>query len=348
MRVLETRNVHQILPQALEMLSRKSQVVVRDSRNGPVVMSPVPVTTVYHRPDERVLFHEWRDANPFFHFYESLWMLAGRRDVAPVARYVKRMADFSDDGEKFNAAYGHRWRHAHAGRSRVDQLASICEALTRNPDCRRQVLQIWDTGRDLNVPTKDAACNVTATFQIGGDGKLDLTVFCRSNDVIMGCYGANAVHYSVLHEYVARSIGAKLGRYSQISVNWHAYRVDLDRIGTRWTESDLFCPYSRGQVEPYPLMQTPREEWDRDVRLFVTRDGRAPDAMIEFRDPFFQDVAMPIVRAHDVYKDHGEGRERFDLALLALQRCKASDWKKACDEWLRRKRDAYLKKEETK
>ena len=49
-------------------------------------------------PCERVLLYPERNANPFFHLYESLWMLAGRNDVAGPARYAKNMNNYSDNG----------------------------------------------------------------------------------------------------------------------------------------------------------------------------------------------------------------------------------------------------------
>jgi hypothetical protein len=72
--------------------------------SGHRLMIDEPVMLHYERPTERVLFNKARDANPFFHLYEALWMLAGRNDVAPLAYYVKDMARFSDDGKTFNGA----------------------------------------------------------------------------------------------------------------------------------------------------------------------------------------------------------------------------------------------------
>ena len=43
------------------------------------------------------------------------------------------------------------------------------------------------------------------------NGRLQMTVHCRSNDIIWGTYGANAVHFSILQEYVAARIGVDLG-----------------------------------------------------------------------------------------------------------------------------------------
>jgi hypothetical protein len=47
-----------------------------------VLVSQTPVVTCYSAPTQRVLFSPMRDANPFFHLMEALWMLAGRDDVA--------------------------------------------------------------------------------------------------------------------------------------------------------------------------------------------------------------------------------------------------------------------------
>ena len=80
MHVIRARNVQEALVVGLQDLRRYG--VERESRNGPVVVFPEPVTTVCERPEERVLFHCERDANPFFHLFEALWMLAGRNDLA--------------------------------------------------------------------------------------------------------------------------------------------------------------------------------------------------------------------------------------------------------------------------
>lgn len=339
MKVIKARNVHQALPEALYQLSREARD--RESRNGPVVLFPEPVTTVYECPAERVLFWAERDANPFFHLMESLWMLGGRNDVEFVARYVERMRSFSDDGVTFHGAYGHRWR-VHFER---DQLQSIIAALRANRDDRRQVLAMWDARADLGRDGKDLPCNLLATFQIGTDGRLDMVVSNRSNDMIWGAYGANAVHFSVLQEFVARSVGVPQGRYYQVSANFHAYLETLrkvaplaDRAGDpmtpahlRWAGRD---PYADGRVEPYPLMSTDPETWLGDLEMFLDEGP-----VMGFRDPFFRRVAVPMAEAHRVYKTT-KGPGRFDDAIAVLEDCEASDWHLAAVEWIDRRRDA--------
>ncbi len=137
-------------------------VVRRPSRNGDVLMIDEPVTVTYEKPLERVLFNAVRDANPFFHLMESLWMLAGRNDVAPVAYYAKQMREYSDDGVSLNGAYGHRWRRAKVTGSSpedsivrdgeydtTDQLDVIVNHLKADPTSRRAVLQMWNVEDDL-------------------------------------------------------------------------------------------------------------------------------------------------------------------------------------------------------
>lgn len=337
MLIVNVRNVQRALPIGMQEMMERG--VRRNSRNGPVLQMPFPVSTIYSNPCERVMFHPWRDANPFFHFYESLWMLNGNNDVKSLTKYVKRMENFSDDGRTFNAAYGYRWRRARRWTEavrfwcgeRIDQLSMIIDGLRRNPECRRQVLQIWDHVYDLGTPTKDAACNVSATFQINADGALDMVVFCRSNDMIWGAYGANAVHFSFLLEYMASSIGVRVGSYTQISVNFHAYEDIYEQTRHRMRDHGLpDDPYTDSQISPYPIMRTTQSVWDEDLHAFMIADGEP--SRHDYRDSFFTDVAMPIVQAHRHYRAND-----LRSAHYAIARCQASDWRFACIEWLNRR-----------
>ena len=110
MEVIRARNVNDAWDQAKVLLNASH--IVRPSRVGEVWEYPVPVTTVYDRPQERILFNEERNVNPYFHFMEGLWMLSGSNEIAWLVQFNKRMVDFSDDGIIQHGAYGHRWRRA--------------------------------------------------------------------------------------------------------------------------------------------------------------------------------------------------------------------------------------------
>jgi thymidylate synthase len=223
--VIRAQNVRQAYSEG--MLYVRTHGREETTRNGPALVVPWPVVTVYERPDQRVLLDLARDANPFFHALEAFWMLAGRRDVESLMRYNAGMRKYSDDGEVFHGAYGHRWRH-HFGQ---DQLATIIRLLRENPNDRRIVLQMWDPSADLGRSGLDFPCNNLCYFRQAAPGVLDMTIACRSNDALFGAYGANAVHFSVLHEFVASMVGMELGSMHQISNNLHIYLETADRAG---------------------------------------------------------------------------------------------------------------------
>ena len=346
--VIRAENVHQALPLALKALVECG--VKRDSRNGPVLVFPEPVTTVYRNPTHRVLFWPDRDANPFFHFLESLWMLAGRNDVEYVARIVENMRSYSDDGTTFHGAYGKRWRN-HFSNS-TDQLNTVIENLKKNPDDRRQVVSMWDAEVDLNKQGKDLPCNLQVIFQITADSKLDMMVTNRSNDLVWGCYGANAVHFSYLQEYVASCVGVEVGVYRQVSANLHAYEETLtkvvpilDKYQTSYDLllSDPYCSIAdvvRGPtkdvVSPYPLINTHKANWDDELLMFMD-DPKA----VGFKDPFFRKLAVPLYETHRIYKET-QGPDRY---LKAIESCKDivdCDWALACRQWLERRYSNYL------
>ena len=133
MRVVYARNVNDALLKGLDMFNSETNYLVQESRNGTTYEIIDPVTTVFIKPWERVCLIHQRDANPFFHFIESLWMLAGRKDLETLTYFVKSMADFSDDGETLWGAYGWRWQSYF----NKDQVTIIIEMLKKNPEDRR-------------------------------------------------------------------------------------------------------------------------------------------------------------------------------------------------------------------
>lgn len=329
MLVINVRNVHEALPEAVHQI--KCIGVAEDTRNGEVLAAPYPVTTVYQMPRERVIFWPQRDANPFFHFYEALWMLGGRNDVASLTRFVKRMGQFSDDGEVFHGAYGHRWRR----HFKVDQLQLVIGNLRKNANCRRQVIGIYDPEVDLpnQEGKRDIPCNLVVHFMRRGRD-LDMTVFNRSNDIIWGAYGANAVHFSMLQEFIASFTGLQVGRYWQISDNWHAYTdtldqvKDLDMFAHQPPSSGIRTPYEE-DVQPYPMVnRTGLDEWLQDLGMFLAEEHSA----LGYRDKFFRHVALPMMSVHNLYK-----QKEYAMAKEATSDIRASDWRKAVTEWLARR-----------
>ena len=151
-KTINVRNVNHALHEACWWLRVAGERAT--TRNGEVIRAPGPVITIYQQPTERVLFNKRRNANPFFHLMEALWMLAGREDVDFPAYYVARMREYSDNGLLLHGAYGFRWRRAFLDADEaepIDQLTYLADHLKANPDSRRTVLAMWSAERDIPV-----------------------------------------------------------------------------------------------------------------------------------------------------------------------------------------------------
>ena len=338
MEVIESQGVSEAFYLGLQLL--KEGGIKRKSRAGDVVEYPEPVCTVYRAPEQRVLFYEERDANPFFHFFEAFWMIAGRQDVEYVSKFNKRMKEYSDDGVIFHGAYGYRWRNYFG----YDQHDRIVKRLGNIQGDRRAVLSMWDARMDLKKydqdNCKDLPCNTHIYFKVkpcddryeGKDIKnpaqLDMTVCCRSNDIIWGTYGTNAVHFSMLQEYLAARLNAQLGVYRHISDSFHAYSSVLEKV--KDIQPD-FKPYELWDYEVKPLVDDP-ESFKNELFRFLedphTKMGGA-------RNSIFPTVAYPMITAWEAYRNVKD----LEYAINVAATIEAKDWQIACVEWLKRRKE---------
>ncbi len=344
---VHTANVTTALAWGVDYMQQVEQTPANQisPRGARTIESPEPVCTVYWNPTQRVLMNPHRDANPFFHFFEALWMLAGRCDVEFVAKLNKQIASYSDDEDVIHGAYGFRWRSWFG----FDQLDFLVDLLREEPSTRRAVLTMWSPNGDTiaaeggvgGLSSKDVPCNTQVFFKVRR-GKLNMTVSNRSNDMLWGAYGANAVHMSMLLEYMAGRIGVEVGIYRQVSDSFHVY-LD-DKGGALWTKlkearkdrnSAAFeDPYR--QVQPRVArthavldvlpMGAGHADWALDLQTFFDSvDSDRTPGELAFSTPFFRTVVAPMWRTW-VHRDRG-----------MLVECHAPDWAAACNEWLERR-----------
>jgi thymidylate synthase len=354
MHIIHAKTPDEALCQALLDASRHSYLFSESqSRNGPVLRYKVPVTTVWSDPTNRILWNETRDANPFLHFIEAAWMLAGRNDLATVAKLTPQMASYSDDGHTLYGAYGYRWRH-HFG---FDQLQTIIEELRKNPETRRCVLQMWDGHEELKKAVtggKDCCCN-TAIYFDPLDGKLNMTVTNRSNDTVWGAYGANVVHMSILHEYVAAQTGLQLGTYYQMSNNLHLYTenevtcrlLKFDEVRNKWATPEYVVPeYAPSQPQGEDLFSDlGADDSDQEfkfalITMFLKFLNNETDIGYRTGPVNYMRILAVLMNTFNVYKRDGAASA---VAFLGEERVvRDSQWFLAAQEWLKR-RPSYKK-----
>jgi thymidylate synthase len=319
MKTITCRNVNDGFAEALWYM--RIQGVREDTRNGPVKSAVGPVIVEFTHPWERTHFCATRDANPFFHVMEAMWMLAGRNDVKWPASFAANIANYSDNGLTLHGAYGYRWLN-HFG---PDQIEAVIEHLKEDRETRRAVINMWDPISDLRMVKeggKDVPCNTHIYFRPRG-AFLDMTVCNRSNDLVWGLFGANVVHMSFLHEFIAAATGFQMGSYFQMTNNLHVYEQHWNLL----------------EHPPVPLQGAGA------VRVPLTDDGdyakmysdlcwflNAPDAEYRYHNSWFPRVLKPMYFAHKLYKQ-GKLGEAIDQAALVED----ADWSAACCLWLSRR-----------
>lgn len=336
MYVIRCSDINDALYQGTMMLRDFGQV--RKSRVGTTLEMDMPVTTVYDNPLYRVLINQERDANPFFHLMEALWILKGREDVKFLAMFNPRMADYSDNGVTFNAPYGYRLRVETCGRYQ-DQIEMIVGELAGKPDSRQVVGQIWDP-MDLDHDTKDKACNMQVVFRVRNSA-LDLTVYNRSNDMIWGAYGANNVQFSMLLEYVAAHVGIPVGRYFQVSNAFHVYTTGAG--GEVWNkikdQNWTYSPYLDGAFKNLVRMENDHmSDFDQDLTTFfncfdLSENLQEFCANITVDGPmltdYFNTLVVPMLLTFGDFKMFGKKEARNNVGMIL-----ADDWRTAALQWI--------------
>jgi thymidylate synthase len=339
MHVVRSRNVNDAWPQILRLITE--QGVKRQTRNGSALVVPEPVTVVYERPDECALFDPVRDHNPFFAVAEFLWLYAGRDDARWLDQFVHDFsARFAEADGHMHGSYGKRWRgHFKQPRSaalyrNLDQIDECVRLLRANPEDRQAVLQMWDPAVDLGVPgLKDRPCNLTIALR-ADNGRLDMTVFNRSNDACLGMAGANVVHMGLLQSCLAARIGLPLGRYSQVSNNLHLYEFTVKLCDQAAADAGALAPYPGTRA----LVDDP-DSFDEELREFMLDPHHFGAYRTRpVRNGFLRDTAWPLWVANEE-RNKRDDPYRYDHALAAARDVAAPAWRAAAVAWLERRRD---------
>ena len=247
------RSVNEALPVLCRDLLEKGQEV--KSRAGNTKELTFVGIELTH-PMEREVLLPSRKASYPAQIAETMWVLAGRSDMEFLAKYLPRARDFSDDGLVWRAGYGPRLRDAGIrintdGYKYVDPLWNVVELLRRDPETRQAVISIWSNHLDSGVQSLDIPCNNWLHF-LARDGRLNLHVATRSNDIIWGWSGINQFEWSALLQLVAELTGLEAGSLHFAISSLHLYerhwekaaKIADDRPPVRYGAPVLFGVHS--------------------------------------------------------------------------------------------------------
>lgn len=301
------RNTNTMMKQVYDDLLMNG--INEDSRNGPVRAFREPATFVYSHPEEMVNVCPIRDANPFFHIMEAVAMVAGHNSVEFLSHFNSNMSQYSDDGETYNAFYGTRMG---------EQLNQVITLLHKDPITRQAVIQLWSK-KDLLKKTKDKACNMSMVFRRFND-VLDMTVYCRSNDLIYGgVTGANIVHFPFIHAVICHELGCVQGEFTHVVNNAHVYY-----------DNPHFENMSK--MKPVDVSGMYLVEVDCDVvaiNYFCEVAKRLPAAIMPMPGggEYINGVLIPMYNTFARHKGNRNG-------LVGINAIKDDAWKLAAKQWL--------------
>lgn len=278
--------------------------VARETRGKKCYELPEPFMFKIIEPTARLVTILERKWNVTLPYAESLWLVSGRNDMEFIAHYLSRMSDFSDDGQYMRAGYGPRLRAfdgncqdyqiskpIYAKTHVVDQFKYVVDCFGKDSNTRRAVINIDDTLKDefdingILKETKDIPCTRLLHFLRNGmTGKLDLTVYMRSNDMLWGASAVNIFNFTFMQEYFSSILGMEIGNYYHIANNFHYYedkREMLEAIASVRDYSD----------EPFTYCKkfTSLKDFDEQINILSAEEVKMRNLDYRYDSGLFSD-----------------------------------------------------------
>ncbi len=191
---------------------------------------------------------------------ELVWFLSGRtdnqwlneRDVTIWDEWAtpEACARFGRPPGDLGPIYGFQWRHFGAkyrgAKSSTisydgeghDQIASLCHGLAADPNSRRHLVTAWNP-IDLSAMALQP-CHALWQVYVE-DGKLDLCLYQRSADLMLGV-PFNIACYALLAELLAFTHGFKARRFIHNIGDMHLYSNHVDKASQQLLRNPKALP----------------------------------------------------------------------------------------------------------
>lgn len=165
-------------------------------------------------PSDKVITTPQRKFNRPYADYEWDWYKSGNRDASEISEKAKIWKQMMVPGTtEVNSNYGYFW-------NKNNQLERAIQDLKTNKQTRRAIVVHYDIN-ELERYEYDTPCNDVLNFYIK-DGKLELTIFARSIDLVYG-FCNDQYTFAKLMEYVADRIECPIGSMHWFITNLHIY-----------------------------------------------------------------------------------------------------------------------------
>jgi len=225
--------------------------IVENRRTGKIVKQlDYPIILCLTDPTNNIISITERKNNLFATIFETIWVLSGSRDIRPLEYFLPRANQFSDDGITWRAGYGFRL-FSNCG----NQLETARKILQSDITSRQAVCSIWDPALDPDPTSKDNPCSNLLYFSVK-NGKLDLTLVVRSNDLIWGFSAINLFEFTTIQQIMAGMLNLPVGNYYHIVNNLHVYEHHFSLLNSLYFKTPnsfdiLFSSYNLSNYYNY-------------------------------------------------------------------------------------------------
>lgn len=173
--------------------------------------------------------------------YELLWFLRGETNIRYLNEHgVRIWNEWANEDGELGPVYGRQWRAwQSADGNTIDQISSVIDSITREPDSRRLIVSAWNVGELKKMALQP--CHILFQFYVG-DGKLSCQLYQRSADVFLGL-PFNIASYALLTHMIAQQCDLGVGDFQIVTGDTHLYENHLPQAELQLTR------------EPFPLPQ---------------------------------------------------------------------------------------------
>src|SRR5258708_2258298 len=207
---------------------------------------------------------------------QFIWMLRGDYEWEPMQFYTKSAERYTEDHRVMRGAYGFRFR----GPGYLNQLDWIMEKkLTHEEnqnarDSRRAIVSIYLPEFDQHEKKgAEVPCTALVQYLRRGD-TLHAITYMRSQNAFL-LLPVDIFLLSMLHEYVARSVGCDIGSYHHVCGSLHIYEKDVEKVRKAISDgSPPFDPMRDMPADVYGTMGSVANS-ERTIRQVANADWSA-------------------------------------------------------------------------
>lgn len=168
-------------------------------------------------PEDNFITDKERKWSVSYAVREWQWYLSGDPSAVEISKHAPIWKNMMDKNGNVRSNYGWQWK-------RNDQLEKVIKMLQDNPNTRKATVSIYD-GKEIDTYSNDTPCTYAVQFTIL-DGKLNMAVLMRSNDIWYG-FCNDQFCFSNMQIYIADILKLEVGTYYHFAHNLHLYNDKL-------------------------------------------------------------------------------------------------------------------------